>query len=181
MRFCLGVWRSRARIILELVFAQECYLQDGCQGSNLLATYSDVSFLQEGCQGSNLLATYSLRFLGKYFQLHLFRNLQSVSCGRKLWICENHLHMAIYGDLAITCLGQHCRCFPVLTVPGLCIVPRPGASTPKSLSSPTRINQICVNAGILWTHTLGQVDSKEWSPNHFVVCMTTIKYIWVSF
>ena len=33
------------------------------------------------------------------------------------------------------------------------------------------------NAGILWTHTLGQLDSKERSPNHFVVCMTTMKYM----
>ena len=36
----------RARIILELVLAQECYL--------------DESFLQMGCQGSNVLATYSM-------------------------------------------------------------------------------------------------------------------------
>ena len=52
----------------------------------------------------------------------------------------NEESIVIHGDLAITCLGQHCWCCPVLAVPGLCRVPSSGA--PKSIST-TRISQRC--------------------------------------
>ena len=85
----------RARIILELVLAQEFYL--------------DESFLQDGCQGSNVLATYSM-FSGQVVPTPFVQN--SAQSVMREEIMDMRKASAYMGDLAITCLRQHCRRSP---------------------------------------------------------------------
>ena len=149
----------RARIILELVLAQEFYL--------------DESFLQDGCQGSNVLATYSM-FSGQVVPTPFVQN--SAQSVMREEIMDMRKASAYMGDLAITCLGQHCRRSPVFTVPNFAeflvrehlhrrIYPRQGST--RDVPS----------AGILWTHSLGKFDSKKWSPKPLCrVCNTNGRY-----
>ena len=153
----------RARIILELVLAQECYL--------------DESFLQVGCQGSNVLAKYSM-FSGQVVPTPFVQNsaqsvlreeimeMRKASAYMGIW----QLHAlasivgvplySLYPDFAEFLVREHLH---------RRVYPRQGSAEDVPM------------AGILWTHSLGKFDSKKWSPNHFVVCVTPMEDMGILF
>ena len=146
----------RARIILGLVLAQECYL--------------DESFLQDGNIFHVFWASGSYAICSKFCPV--------CHAGGNYGYEES---ISIHGDLAITCLGQHCRRSPVFTVPGLCRVPRSGAPTQKNLS-PTRIDQRCAQCwNLVDPQPFGNLTPRNGLPNHFVVCVTPMEDMGILF